>query len=470
VNDIKADLHDTETAYVLLDNHKFGDYKPYMFKTTNGGKKWVSITKGIPDGTLLWRIVQDHVNPNLLFLGTEYGVYISLDQGDSWHKFSNGLPTIPVRDLAIQKRENDLVLATFGRSFYVLDDYSPLRDMTKENLANDGVIFEPRKALQFNQVYGGTSSDGGQTYYASNPQYGASITYYVKDAPESMKAKRKKSERAKKDGDIPFPGWDALDDEMSEQKNQVVLVVKNKDGEIISKIPGPLRKGVSRVNWNLTSSIPTTVRATSGTSRRGWRGGSGGGITTQVDPGTYDLFLMKRVNGEVSQIAGPVELEVEKIRSGTLTNPMKSQHDEYYANLADFSAVVASYQHKFEKSKARVSTYQRMLMQITSNIPEASKMLYDLTETMNALDRKIGGSDAKAEIGEKDFLTISDRLSTARGGWYPNSYGPTETHMRSFDIAKELFNRVKPEMDAYFEDVMKVGKILEEAGAPIVLD
>ena len=109
-------------------------------------------------------------------------------------------------------------------------------------------------------------------------------------------------------------------------------------------------------------------------------------------------------------------------------------------------------------------------MQITSNIPEASKMLYDLTEAMNALDRKVGGSDAKAEIGEKDFLTISDRLSTARGGWYPNSYGPTETHMRSFDIAKELFNRVKPEMDAYFENVMKVGKILEEAGAPIVLD
>jgi photosystem II stability/assembly factor-like uncharacterized protein len=153
VNDIKADLHNTETAYVLLDNHKFGDYKPYVFKTTNGGKKWVSITNGLPDGTLVWRIVQDHVNPNLLFLGTEYGVYISLNQGDNWHKFSNGLPTIPVRDLAIQKRENDLVLATFGRSFYVLDDYSPLRDMTEENLSNEGVIFEPRKALQYNQVF-----------------------------------------------------------------------------------------------------------------------------------------------------------------------------------------------------------------------------------------------------------------------------------------------------------------------------
>jgi len=468
VNDIKADLHDTETAYVLLDNHKFGDYKPYVFKTTNGGKKWTSITNGLPDGTLVWRIVQDHVNPNLLFLGTEYGVYVSLNQGEKWHKFSNGLPTIPVRDLAIQKRENDLVLATFGRSFYVLDDYSPLRDMTEENLSNEGVIFEPRKALQYNQVFGGTSSDGGQTYYASNPQYGANITYYVKDAPESMKSKRKKSEKAKKDDDIPFPGWDALDKENAQQKNQVILVVKNKAGEIVSKISGPLRKGVSRVNWNLTSSIPTTVKASSRSSR-GWRG-SGGGITTQVDPGKYDLFLKKRVNGVISDLAGPVELEVEKIRSGTLSNPMADKHDKYYADLAEFSTVVTSYQHKFEKANARVKTYQRMLMQITTNIPEASSSLYELTETMNMLEKKVGGSKAKAEIGEKDFLTISDRLSAARGGWYPNSYGPTQLHMQSFDVAKEMFDRVKPEMDAYFINVEKVGKILEEAGAPIVLD
>ncbi len=468
VNDIKADLHDAQTAYVLLDNHKFGDYRPYMFKTTNGGKKWVSITNGIPDGTLLWRIVQDHVNPNLLFLGTEYGVYISLDQGENWHKFSNGLPTIAVRDLAIQKRENDLVLATFGRSFYVLDDYSALRKFSEETFKNEGVIFEPRKALQYNPVYGGTSSDGGQTYYASNPEYGANITYYVKDAPVSIKSKRKKSEKAKKDSDIPFPGWDALDDEMYEQKNQVILVVKDKNGEIVSKLSEPLKKGVSRVSWDLTSSIPTTIRATSRTSRS-WRG-SGGGLTTQVEPGKYDLFLNKRVDGIISEIAGPVELEVEKIRSGTLTNPMKDKHQEYYARLAEFSSVVSKYQHRFEKSKARVGAYQKMLMQIKTNIPKASNMLYELTESMNSLERKVSGSKAKGEIGEKDFLTISDRLFAARGGWYPNSYGPTQLHMQSFDIAKEMFNRVKPEMDAYFEKVVIVGKILEEAGAPIVLD
>ena len=149
VNDIKADLFDEQTAYIALDNHKFGDYQPYLFKTTDGGEKWTSMSEGIPDGTLIWRIVQDHVNPNLLFLGTEYGVYVSVDQGEKWHKFSAGLPTISVRDLAIQKRENDLVLATFGRSFYVLDDYSPLREINAESIAKDAMLFKPRKALQY---------------------------------------------------------------------------------------------------------------------------------------------------------------------------------------------------------------------------------------------------------------------------------------------------------------------------------
>ena len=121
--------------------------------------------------------------------------------------------------------------------------------------------------LNLERLYSLTSSDGGQTYYANNPRYGASITYFVKDAPVSMKSKRSRSEKGKKEGDIPFPGWDALDNEMSEQTNQVILVVKDKNGEIVSKISGPLRKGVSRVNWNLTSSIPTTVKTSSRSSR-----------------------------------------------------------------------------------------------------------------------------------------------------------------------------------------------------------
>ena len=459
VNDIKADLHDKNTAYVVLDNHKFGDYKPYLFMTEDGGKNWKSITKGLPEGTLLWRIVQDHVDPNLLFLGTEYGVYISLNKGKSWDKFSAGLPTISVRDLAIQKRENDLVLATFGRSFYVLDDYSALRDLDAELMKKDGYIFKPRKALQYNQIYGGTSSDGGQTYYAKNPAYGANIKFYVKDAPKSLKQKRKKTEKE----NMSFVGWDALDNEMSEQKNQSILVIKNKNGDVVSKISNPLKKGITNVNWSLSSSIPTTVK--SGSKSR-----YSSGVYTQVKEGKYDLFLYTRINGVVSEVAGPVELEVEKIRRGTLQNPLSDQHDSYYKKLAEAFTKVELLEHKIEKASDRVDTYQSVLMRLKNDISKSSKLVFDLVEMKNKLERKIGGSESKKEVGEKDNLTIYDRLWSARGGWYPNSYGPTALHMRSYDIAKKMLDRLEPEISNYLSKVDEVGKILEEAGAPIVLD
>ena len=459
VNDIKADLHDKNTAYVVLDNHKFGDYKPYLFITEDGGKNWKSITKGLPEGTLLWRIVQDHVDPNLLFLGTEYGVYISLNKGKSWDKFSAGLPTISVRDLAIQKRENDLVLATFGRSFYVLDDYSALRDLDNERMKKDGYIFKPRKALQYNQIYGGTSSDGGQTYYAKNPEYGANIKFYVKDAPKSLKQKRKKTEKE----NMSFVGWDALDNEMSEQKNQSILVIKNKNGDVVSKISNPLKKGITNVNWSLSSSIPTTVK--SGSKSR-----YSSGVYTQAKEGKYDLFLYTRINGVVSEVAGPVELEVEKIRRGTLQNPLSDQHDSYYKKLAEAFTKVELLEHKIEKASDRVDTYQSVLMRLKNDISKSSKLVFDLVEMKNKLERKIGGSESKKEVGEKDNLTIYDRLWSARGGWYPNSYGPTALHMRSYDIAKKMLDRLEPEISNYLSKVDEVGKILEEAGAPIVLD
>jgi photosystem II stability/assembly factor-like uncharacterized protein len=129
VNDIKADLFDANTVYVALDNHKEGDYSPYLFKSTDKGMTWKSISSNIPDRTLVWRMVQDPVKANLLFAATEYGIYTSLNGGTSWQKLP-GTPTISFRDLTIQKRENDLVAASFGRGFFVLDDYSALREFT----------------------------------------------------------------------------------------------------------------------------------------------------------------------------------------------------------------------------------------------------------------------------------------------------------------------------------------------------
>ena len=471
VNDIKVDLHDENIAYVALDNHKFGDYSPYLYKTTTGGKKWISIVNGIPEGTLVWRLVQDHINPNLLFLGTEYGVYISVNQGDKWHKFSKGLPTISVRDLAIQKRENDLVLATFGRSFYVLDDYSPLRDVTDAMLEKEAHLFVPRKALQYNPVMGGTGSSGASTFTAKNPSYGATITYYLSNGHMSIKSKRQKMERKIKNEDIPFPGWDALDKEISESGSEAVLMISDSNGKLVDVVSGPLRKGLHRVNWGLRSSIATTMNVSQSAPRRGrWGRSSGGGMMSAVDPGSYQVTLYKRIGGVLTELAGPVNLEVERIRKNVLTNPMANKHEEYNKALAELTTSVRISEHLFKKAIARVATYERSLKQVKENRVELTESVYMLREQMYRLQKDFGGSVAKAQIGEKDRLTLMDRLSSARGGYGGNSYGPTELHMQSFEMAKEMFDRAKPKMDDFIKQVQSLGKMLEKAGGPVYLD
>ncbi|NNL88454.1 MAG: glycosyl hydrolase, partial [Marinicaulis sp.] len=146
VNDIRADLYDADTVYVALDNHKYGDYTPYLLKSTNRGQSWTSIASNIPDRHLIWRMVQDHVNPNLLFAATEYGLFFTVDGGGRWTELDGGVPTISFRDVVIQRRENDLVAASFGRGFFILDDYSPLRDVSAEALDNEALLFPGRRA------------------------------------------------------------------------------------------------------------------------------------------------------------------------------------------------------------------------------------------------------------------------------------------------------------------------------------
>jgi len=146
VNDIKADLFDANTVYVVLDNHKFGDLNPYVLKSTNKGSSWSSMKGNIPDGTIVWRIVQDHKNKELFFTATEFGIYFTINTGNSWTKLIGNIPTISFRDLAIQRRESDLVGASFGRGFFVLDDYSSLRTVSEEQLNQEATLFSSRKA------------------------------------------------------------------------------------------------------------------------------------------------------------------------------------------------------------------------------------------------------------------------------------------------------------------------------------
>ena len=141
VSRLTPSAHDADAVYAAFDNHKRGDFKPYLFKTTDRGRTWTAIAGDLPERGTVYALAEDPVDPDLLFAGTEFGLFFTLDGGGHWVQLSGGMPTIAVRDLAIQQRENDLVAATFGRGFYVLDDYPPLRSLTADALEKDFLSF-----------------------------------------------------------------------------------------------------------------------------------------------------------------------------------------------------------------------------------------------------------------------------------------------------------------------------------------
>ena len=180
---MEASLFDKNTVFAVFDNHKKGDFKPYVMRSDNKGKSWKNITGDLPNRGSSYAIAQDHENKDLLFLGTEFGLFFTQNGGENWIQLKSGLPTIAVRDVVIQRRENDLALATFGRGFYILDDYTPLRSDAGTVKQQDATLFPVRKALQFveHSPLGlpGKSMLGANFYIADNPAFGAVFSYYV---------------------------------------------------------------------------------------------------------------------------------------------------------------------------------------------------------------------------------------------------------------------------------------------------
>ncbi|MGK7369750.1 MAG: VPS10 domain-containing protein, partial [Candidatus Halalkalibacterium sp. M3_1C_030] len=214
VNDIKADHHDPNTVYVALDNHKYGDFQPYLIKSTDRGRSWTSISGNLPDRHLVWRMVQDHEKEDLLFAATEFGIFFTINGGEEWVELKGGAPTISFRDIVIQREHEDLVAASFGRSFFILDDYTPLREISEETLNNEAKLFDTRETFWYvpNSV---VSSMGANYYKADNPPFGAVFTYYLKEGYQSLEAQRKEREKQlDEDADVPFPGWDELEREI----------------------------------------------------------------------------------------------------------------------------------------------------------------------------------------------------------------------------------------------------------------
>ena len=460
VNDIKTDLFDKNTVYVVFDNHKYGDYNPYIYKSKNKGFTWQKLTNNLPDNTILWRLVQDHKNKKLLFLGTEFGVYFTNNGGDEWIKLKGGLPNISVRDIAIQKNENDLVLGTFGRGIYVLDDYSSLR--TFNSKAMNSELFTPRNGYWYKQkriLGGGRKAAQGDNYFvADNPPFGIEFTYYLNEKILSKKKIREKNEKKseKENQIIEVPNWEILENEKKEI-NPAIWIFIYSDNNIIKKVKAKNKKGLSRVSWNLSSESQSTI------SKKNFNKEESGSM---VNPGEYSAQLFKQIEGEYISISDKKTFKVDQISEGALEGVSIEQISQFRQKLNNLRNDGNNLSNDIKDLKVKINmmlkAYKRGEL-LDKNLH--TTLLENRIKIMTLLEN-LGGSQARKEIGEEnEFPSMWSYLWSASSG-ANSSYGPTKTHEKSLATANKIFTDIEDDYKEIYKAIKPLNSQLEKIGAP----
>ena len=461
VNDIRADLHDPNTVYAALDNHKYGDFTPYLIKSTDRGQSWNSIAGNIPDRHLVWRMVQDHVNPNLLFAATEFGIFFTVDGGNEWVELDGGAPTIAYRDITIQRQHDDLVAASFGRGFFVLDDISPLRAVSESALNQEAALISARDAFWY--LPRSVEIDPGASFYtAENPDFGAMFTYYLKDGLSSKKADRIKSEKAIDEGeDIPFPGWDALDEEMRETPPYIRITIKDMDGRVVQRVKGSARKGMNRVNWDLRLPSKNVIELGQSYGGGGWFGGG-----FMAVPGTYTATLSKGENGEVTDLSEPMEFDVVPLREGTLDGADYDEMVAFQNEVIELQQAITTFENTVEDHIDRVKAMQMAYSRADQEDAALEKRLHDTHMDLLELMEKLDGSEAKNEIGERNPPSPSDRMFVGIRAMFTSLYGPTGMHKDMIEIGNKEFNAMKGGLNSIANRFAQFERQLTAIGAP----
>lgn len=474
VHRVLASQHDANTVYALYNNHQNGDFKPYPVKSTDAGKTWTLINGNLPERGSVYAIAEDHLNPNLLFLGTEFGLFFTVDGGTKWIQLRSGLPTIAVRDLAIHKGLSDLVVATFGRGFYVLDDYSPLRGVKPEVLAQDAQLFPVKDALMYvRSSVNLAGSQGASFFTAQNPAYGATITYYLKEPIRTKRQIRQQAEREaeRKKEAIKYPTPQELRDEAEEEPPALLFTINDAEGKVVRRLSAPAMPGMQRISWDFRYAPPVVQAAPQlppGIDLEALGGGGGfGGFGPQGElamPGKYTVTMAKRVGGVVTPLPGSQTFNV--VAEGT--EKMTAQDRTI---LAEFQQKAIRLQRAVTAALDAATTAKTKIGLMKRAAQEAPGSNQALLNDVNALDDKaddilqaLRGGRALSDIPPP---SINQRVSAIIQRIRLTALRPTQTQQEQYAIAAEEFKAVLARLKTLTDvDLAKLDKTLETVGAP----
>lgn len=468
INDVEASLHDAGTVYAVADAHKVGDYTPYVFESTDGGRSWRSVAGDLPDGTIAWAIEQDHENPDLLFLGTEYGLYFTLDGGSRWHELG-GAPPIAFRDVKLQRRDDDVVGATFGRGFYVLDDYGPLREMTGGALEQEAALFGVRDAWWYVPYVPmqarGKPTLGSDDWTASNPPFGAVFTYHLAETPTTPGGERRAAEDSlrRRGEDVPFPGWDRLRAEATEGEPRLFLVVRDGEGRPVRRLEGRARAGLHRVSWDLRRPPPDPVDLSTPGFTPPWVTPPQGPL---APPGRYTVELALVTADGVRTPAEPRPFEVKPV-------PTAPPGTDFVA-AATFQAEASELMRRVAGAGgelARVGERLRHMRAALEETPGADLSLFnrlgDLEGRVFELRVRLSGDPVRGRLNEAQAPSIRGRVGYVVSGHWGTRQEPTATQRSNLEIAGDDFADVARDLRALVEeDLARLEEDLEAAGAP----
>jgi len=468
VSDLEASQHDPNRVYALFNNHKMGDFKPYVLRSDDRALTWTPVTGDLPERGSVWALCEDHVREELLFCGTEFGLFFTVDGGAKWVQLKGGLPTIALRDIEIQRRENDLVCASFGRSFYILDDYTPLRYVSDEMLEQEAELFPVKEALMYIPARRDSGSQGHLYYTAPNPPVGATFTYYIKEGYKTLKAERKEEEKkiAKEGGDVFYPTWDALRAEEREESPQIIFTITDEAGNVVNRITGSASSGIHRVTWNMRypSSRPTSL-GSGGESGR-WRGYSPSG--PMVAPGVYTVAMEQWAGGELTPLATPRSFVCVPLGISSLPEPDRAAALAFQEKAARLQRAMLGASNVLGEAETRIAHVIKAL----DATPKADRSLTDraraLKERILDLKVELNGDRTVGRYNEPTPPSLMSRISRAVSG--PSSVlcsPPTAIARESYAIAADAFGPLLERIRTLVEvDLKALEDALEAAGGP----
>ena len=465
VSDILPSRFNENVVYATFNNHKRDDFKPYVLKSEDKGKSWKSIAGNLPETGAVNTIFEDPEKSNLLFVGTEWGIFFTVDGGVNWVQLKSGLPTIKVPDIVIQEREKDLVLATFGRGFYILDDYSPLRLVDKEFLNKESFIFPVKDALMYIQK-GGKYGQGSAYFKAPNPDYGAVITYYLKEVPKTLKAARKEKEKElfKKGEPIHQPTVEELRMEAAEIAPYLVFSIFDEDSTVVRKINSSANAGVNRVVWDLRYESPSPINLKDNKFEPTEKSSSG----LLAMPGKYFVSMAMIVRGEEKKLFGPVEFNAVVLNNTTLPAANRQEMVEFQNKASQLAKTVMGAQKSAEEL-ARRNDFIRQALNSYSAPFELLSRANNISKDLADLLFKFNGSTPPAsreEIPPADVPLVY-RLETMIYTQYSSTSNVTKNQRVAYDV---LFEEIQPVIEKLKQindyDLKSIGNEMERLSIP----